>query len=191
VSLSAFGVPTADRSIGGFKLTNVAAPSSPTDAVNKAALDAAVGTALGAKVDLLFQTTSPGGSTTWTWFDSGTAPAWWSDVQYNYYTVVVSGLRQSAGATTFTMQHQRGGSWETTFTTTNPPSTGTTTPHFLEFKVFAPRTPFTDFLTAYCPSLVGAWSRAPIAGQVTGLRLTAGVNMSAGAVVQIYGHRSL
>ena len=191
VSLSAFAVPTADRSIGGFKLTNVAAASSPTDAVNKATLDAAIGTSLGAKVDLLFQTTSPGGSATWTFFDSGTAPAWWSDAQYNYYTVVVSGLRQAGSDPLTTVRVQRGGAWETVFDTPSGSNAGTTTPRFLEFKVYAPRTPFTDSLTTYCPSIIGANGRTAAAGQFTGLRLVGTSNLSAGAVVQIYGHRSL
>jgi hypothetical protein len=42
INLSALAVPTADVSIGGFKLTNVATPTASTDAANKGYVDAAV-----------------------------------------------------------------------------------------------------------------------------------------------------
>lgn len=38
-ALSAFGTPTADVSVGGYKLTNVATPTATTDAANKSYVD--------------------------------------------------------------------------------------------------------------------------------------------------------
>ena len=192
VSLSQFAPPTAARSMGNQQLIAVSAPTSSTDAATKGYVDGVVGTALGNKVDLLFQQTLGASALTWTWFDTTTTPTWWLDATYLYYTVVVSGLRQASAGGLLQLRAQRvDTSWEDVFNTPGDPNSGPTTPRFLEFKVFAPRTPFTDSLTAYCPSIVGAWARTGTAGQKKGLRLGNGVNMFAGATVQIYGHKAL
>lgn len=191
VSLSHFAPPTAARSMGDQQLTAVRAPTSSTDAATKGYVDAVVGTALGNRVDLLFQQTLGALAQTWTWFDTTTLPAWWIDATYLYYTVVVSGLRQASGGAVMAVRVQRAGVWVDVFNTPDSGNVGTTTPRFLEFKVYAPRTPFTDSLTTYCPSVIGAWGRTATAGQFTGLRLVNTSNLSAGATVQIYGHKAL
>ena len=70
-ALSAFGAPTADTSIGGYKLTNVATPTATTDAANKSYVDAV---AQGLNVHDQVQVATTANLTGWT-YTAGTTGA--------------------------------------------------------------------------------------------------------------------
>lgn len=194
VPLNTFANPTAPRNMGAQRITNLGAPSSSTDAATKAYVDSQVGSAVGNKVDLLFQNELASPASTWLWIDKdASAPSWWTDSNYLYYTVVVHGL--SGGTISMNVWRGAGSGWETpnghTAIAATTVDSVVSKLNFLGI-LHPPRTPFSQHMTGWFPGSFGDALVTRFPGSaITGLRLSSTGTIAAGATVQIYGHKAL
>ena len=199
VRLNQLAVPNAPVSFAGQKLTNLGNPVASTDAAHKAYVDAAVGTGVGPKTDLLADYTLGLASTTWELWGPSSNPAWWQDNTYLYYTVTVSNWRWTGPGKLFVRFYQGGGWNEDRYfgggTLTNP----SITPPSADFaaawsfmiqnprdgstKPFAMPSYGTYALAGFTPIQFGPSGRVALRGESS--------NINQGARVQVYGHKAL
>ena len=203
VRLSAFAAPNASVNMGSQRITNVATPTATGDAATKSYVDSAIGTGNASKIELLYDSTLGAAASSWTIFSSP-APSWFGSSDYLYYTCVVSNWVQTpvgANEERVRIKLYQGGAFKWAGYITELPISSTTTPIVWQFRIINPRTgstkPWTGevglTLTAESPGFsLGAGDGLQIGSyQYHSLAGESGLNINAGARIQIYGHKAL